>query len=82
MRRPVEFFLVVREMNIRGRDPHLDGPAAPDGSDESVLTTSVSAAGMLFPGPEELKRDPGVKATPTWRPTGKPVVPRGVPAGI
>ena len=81
VRRPGSFFLVVREMNIRGRDPYLDGPAAPDRGDDSVLTAVVSAAGMLFPDPDEIERDPDAPTAPTERPTGPRLVPPGVPFG-
>jgi hypothetical protein len=49
IRRPGEFFLFVREVHILGHDPHAlrTGPRE-EAIDESILTVTVSVAGMTF----------------------------------
>jgi hypothetical protein len=60
VRKPGEFFLVVRGLDVRGSSPY-GRKNRPAGKDENELTVSITAAGMRFFTEEERKAAPKPK---------------------
>jgi hypothetical protein len=75
VRRPGEFFLVVREFDVGAFDPYEGKRGARSDADESQLSVTISAAGMRFATEEERPQTP--KKAPSL-PAGK-VEPRYEP---
>jgi hypothetical protein len=68
VRRPGEFFLVVREFDVQAFDPYGGKGGARTDADETQLSVMISAAGMRFATEEERPEAPKTAAP---RPAGK-----------
>ena len=72
VRRPGEFFLVVREFDVAAFDPYGRAPEGRRGDEESLPSVVISAAGMRFASEEER---PGMPKAGTPR-AGRGLEPR------
>jgi len=76
VRRPGEFFLVVRGLQVRGRDPRSkDAAGSVQAADDGELDAVVSAAGMRFIAEADRQPARPVESRPagTGPPAGRPL---------